>query len=178
MRQKKVLVVAAAAVVLAAGAGLMLSRHAGSAGPATAPRRAQVDDSQIEQRIAEAIRTANVNVRSLVVRKSGDIVVLRGTGDSRAAAAAAQAAKTLGITRVANLITAADPIDDEAIRRDAERTIAQTPALGGCRIAVSCENGVLRVSGTVQHELQKDAARQALRSVSGARSVQLELTKL
>ena len=43
---------------------------------------------------------------------------------------------------------------------------------------MSCERGVLRVTGTVQRELQKDAARSILRTVAGAREVQVDLSNL
>jgi osmotically-inducible protein OsmY len=173
---KKMWIAAAAVVAVAGTAGLMVSRHATSVSPAPAGQRAQVADDQVEQQIGDAIARANVKIRSLVVRKAGDIVVLRGTADPSSAMAAVQIAKSLGVTRVANLITPATAVDDEAIRRTAERTIASTPALDGCRIAVKCENGIVSVSGTVQRELQKDAARQVLRNVNGAKEVRVDLT--
>jgi osmotically-inducible protein OsmY len=178
MKRKTTLAAAALLVAAAAVATIMISRHSSTAVAPIQQQRAQVADAQLEQQIADAIRQANVSVRSLVVRKVGDIVVLRGTGDISAAQAAARIAKSLGVARVANLISPAAAVDDDAIRRDAERTIAQTRALDGCRIAVKCENGILSVSGTVQRELQKDAARQVLRSVSGAKEVRVDLTTL
>lgn len=178
--RKRAIIIAATVAAIVPGTLLMISRHhdAASVSPATTSQRAQVADGQMEQQITDAIRNGNVSVRSLMVRKVGDIVVLRGIGDSSAAQSAARIAKSLGVTRVANLITPAAAIDDDAIRRDAERTIAQTRALDGCRIAIKCENGILQVTGSVQRELQKDAARQVLRTVNGAKEVRVDLQTL
>jgi osmotically-inducible protein OsmY len=156
--------------------GAAVGHATDQASPAATPQLAQMDDVQVEQVVGDAIRRANVSVRSLIVRKAGDIVVLRGTGDSDASLAAVRIAKSLGVTRVASLITPAGAIDDDAIRRDVERSLARNRAFDGCRIFVKCENGVVSVSGTVQNEMQKDAARQALRSVSGAKEVRVTLT--
>ena len=48
----------------------------------------------------------------------------------------------------------------------------------GCMLKVSCLRGVIRVSGTIQNELQLDVARNVLRSVQGAQDVRVELTKM
>jgi osmotically-inducible protein OsmY len=86
--------------------------------------------------------------------------------------------KSLGATRVANLITPASPTNDDDLRRRAERQLAMEPGLHGTRLAVSCNDGVLVVSGTVQRELQKDLARNTLRTLRGAREVRIELASL
>jgi hypothetical protein len=82
------------------------------------------------------------------------------------------------VTRVANLITPPPAYDDEQIRREAERELALNGSLTGCVLRVSSDNGVLRVTGTIRHDLQRDAARNALRGVRSAREVQVHLTKL
>lgn len=125
--------------------------------------------------IERAIRASRVAVADLSVRSASGIVILRGTGDPDSAQRAVDVVKSLGVERVANLIRPSS-IDDEAIRRDAERKLAGSGALAGCVLRVDCQNGVVSVSGTVKHELQKDAARMALRNVRGAREVKLNLT--
>ncbi len=129
-----------------------------------------IDDNAI----AKAIRGSNLAVTDLSVRSIGGIVILRGSGDSASAEQAVSIVKSLGPTRVANLITPTT-VDDRAIQRNAERELAATNSLAGCMLRVHCENGVLSVTGTVQNELQKDVARNALRAVHGAREVKVDL---
>jgi osmotically-inducible protein OsmY len=144
--------------------------HAQLAGPQT-PALSDVQ-------IVRAIQDANLTVNQLYVRNVGGIVVLRGSADAAEAARAGEVVKSLGFARVANLIVPDAKFDDDNIRRDAERQLAQARQLDGCTLIVSCDKGVLRVSGTVHHELQKDAARSVLRSVRGAREVQVDLSKV
>jgi osmotically-inducible protein OsmY len=126
-----------------------------------------------EDMITKALQ--DVPISDLAVRSVGDIVILRGIGDTSSAQHAVAIVKSLGVTRVANLINTST-FDDEAIRRDAERELARSRSLDGCKLRVHCQKGVLTVTGTVQHELQKDAARNALRAVRGAREVRVDLT--
>jgi osmotically-inducible protein OsmY len=173
---KRLLSIAAAAIAVAAVA-VMYIRHTGEA-PGVAPMRAQLSAPQVsDDAIAAAIRQANVRIDGLVARNVGGIVVLRGAAEAAAAEKAVEAVKQLGFTRVANLIRPTS-FDDEGIRRNAERQLAQTRALDGCVLKVSCNRGVLSVSGTVQSELQADAARLVLRSVAGAHEVKVDLQKL
>jgi osmotically-inducible protein OsmY len=130
-----------------------------------------IDDQAIEK----ALRGNNVAVSDLSVRSVGGIVILRGNGDAASADQAVSIVKSMGPTRVANLITKTVNNDD-AIARDAERQLAATNSLEGCTLKVRCENGILSVTGTVQHELQKDAARNALRAVHGAKEVKVSLS--
>ena len=130
-----------------------------------------IDDQAIEK----AIRGNNVAVSDLSVRSVGGIVILRGNGDAVSAEQAVSIIKSMGPTRVANLITK-NVIADDAIRRDAERQLAATNSLSGCTLKVRCDNGILSVTGTVQNELQKDAARSALRGIRGAKVVRVDLS--
>ncbi len=125
--------------------------------------------------IERAIRSSKLAIDNLSVRSASGIVILRGTGDADSAQRAVDVVKSLGVERVANLIRP-DSIDDDAIRRDAERKLAGSGALTDCVLRVECQKGVLSVTGTVKNELQKDAARTALRNVRGAREVKLNLT--
>jgi osmotically-inducible protein OsmY len=117
---------------------------------------------------------SDVPISDLAVRSAGDIVILRGVADTKSAQRAVAIVKSLGVMRVANLINTS-AFDDEAIRRDAERELARSRSLDGCKLRVHCQKGILTVTGTVQHELQKDAARSALRAVRGAREVRVDL---
>jgi len=155
------------------------NRHAADRPIANRPQRAEVlAPAPSDDTIAKAIADAKVPVRSLQVGSAGGVVVLRGNGTADAAAKAGAIANSLGALRVANLITPAKSSDDENIRRAAERQLGYARGLTGCTLIVSCSNGVVHVKGTVQNELQKDAARDALRGLDGAREVQIELTKI
>lgn len=130
-----------------------------------------IDDQAIEK----ALRGNNVAVSDLSVHSVGGIVILRGNGDPASADQAVAIVKSMGPLRIANLITK-NVNNDDAIARDAERQLAATNSLEGCTLKVRCENGILSVTGTVQHELQKDAARNALRAVRGAKEVRVDLS--
>jgi osmotically-inducible protein OsmY len=108
----------------------------------------------------------------------GGIVVLRGrAADQTAASQAATLAQGLGYMRVANLIQIAKPIDDEAIERFAERKLGMTRSLEGCQFQIDSDNGVVKLNGTVQYELQKDVAIELVRGINGVKSVQASLKK-
>ena len=162
----------AAAVIVAAAVVFFVSSHRQMA-VGTAPHvRADLLDGTIEN----AIRDAKVEIGDLTVRNAGGVVILRGIADVESAQRAVAIVKSLGIGRVANLIQPAAKIDDDVMRREAERQLASTNALDGCELHVGCEKGVITVTGTVQHDLQRDAARAALRRVPGVREVRVDLT--
>jgi osmotically-inducible protein OsmY len=180
MRTKAIAALAAVAVVSGAGV-VMMSRHSGAvdgAKPVQANAFAPASPAVSDAAATRAILDAGVPVDKLIVRSSGDIVVLRGVGDAAAAERAVAVVQGLGATRVANLITPPPPSNDDELRREAERQLASMPGLHGTRLAVSCKDGVVVVSGKVQHELQKDLARDTLRTLRGAREVRIELAAL
>ncbi|HEX7155247.1 MAG TPA: BON domain-containing protein [Thermoanaerobaculia bacterium] len=118
------------------------------------------------------------NIDRLQVFEIGGIVVIRGrTNDRAQAIEAARIAQTMGYARVANLVQTIEPPDDLAIARRAERELTIHRSLDGCRFSVSSEGGVLSVAGLVQHELQKDVARQVLRSIDGVRELRTDLQR-
>jgi hypothetical protein len=119
-----------------------------------------------------AIRDAKLNISNLAVRNVGGIVILRGESDRETAIRAEKAVHDAGFARVANLIQPQASIDDEAIRRNAERQLAQARSLDGCRFAVTCERGVLKVNATIQSDLQEDATRLVLKQIQGVKNVQ------
>jgi osmotically-inducible protein OsmY len=179
-RQKWTISLAAALVLAAGAATLMYNRHEDkrATGAATTADMGVTDRVRpTDEAIATAIRNANVGIDRLSVRTAGDIVILRGNADTATAEAAVAVARNLGATRVANLIAPATPFNDDAIRRDAERQLSMNRSLDGAKIRVTCSEGVLRVDGTVQHELQIDVARSIARSVRGTRQVQVGLVR-
>lgn len=164
------------ATVPAAPAAVPASAAPGRAVIAPQTKRTHADASQLtEDQIARAIEHSKARVAGLSVRIAGDIVVLKGSGAAEDAQTATTAVTSLGVRRVANLITPVPAVDDNAIRRNAERQLATSGALEGSRVHVSCSNGVVRLSGVVRSELQKDAAAAIVRRVPGATNVQLDL---
>jgi ribosomal protein L7/L12 len=119
-----------------------------------------------------AIREAKLNISNLAVRNVGGIIILRGESDRETAIRAERVVHDAGFPRVANLIQQQAAIDDEAIRRNAERQLAQVRSLDGCRFAVTCERGVLKVNATIQSDLQEDATRLVLKQIQGVKNVQ------
>jgi osmotically-inducible protein OsmY len=120
---------------------------------------------------------ASINVNGLRAVEVGGIVVLRGqTENARTAASAAELARSLGYTRVANLIRVTLPPDDEKIERTAERQLA-TRTLDGCQFQLDSNHGVLQVSGKVMYELQKDVVVSLLRNIDGVREVRSSLER-
>ena len=177
-KQKRWTAVVAAVAAVAAVASMAIRHNQTSVGAVKTADMGTAAPVVTDEAVYRALTDANVAVDRLVVRSAGGIVILRGNADAETAEKAVSVVKNLGAQRVANLITPAKVVDDEAIRRDAERILAGSGSLAGSVLRVSCENGVLRVTGTVQHELQKDAARSALRSVRGAQRVQIDLSKV
>ena len=105
------------------------------------------------------------------------VLILRGrVTDPGVAAAIGFHARSLGYLRVANLIQTVDH-DDEQLVRNAERALTTHRALDGCQFRVASTNGVVRVGGSVRHELQKDVALQVLRTIDGIQRVEFNLTR-
>lgn len=174
-KNQKVTATVAAALAFGVVVVTMWTRHVSPPATIHSHTRASALEAIDDQAIEKAIRVNNPGVSDLSVRSVGGIVILRGNGDAASADQAVSTVKSFGPTRVANLITKT-VIDDEAIRRDAERELAATNSLSGCTLKVQCQKGVLSVTGTVQHELQKDAARSALKAVRGAKEVKVDLS--
>jgi hyperosmotically inducible protein len=108
----------------------------------------------------------------------GGIVILRGhASDTASAEQAALVAQSLGYKRVANLIQIDAVPDDARIARDAERGLALQRGLDGTQIVVVSSHGVVRLSGTVSNELQKDMAVHVVRNIDGVRAVQMSLKR-
>ena len=127
--------------------------------------------------LTDTFRGAGAAVDRLQVYEIAGIVIIRGKAADKAEAEMLnQYASTLGYTRVANLIQIVKH-EDALIARKAERELSVHRALDGCQFRVSSEKGVVKVSGTVAHELQKDVAAAVLRSIDGVQSVEMALNK-
>jgi osmotically-inducible protein OsmY len=128
--------------------------------------------------ITASFAQAGLAIEGFRAIEVGGIVVLRGrTADLVSAEKAVTVAKSLGHTRVANLIQVVEPADDDAIERLAERRLGMSRGLDGCHIQIDSDNGVVKLNGTVRYELQKDVAIQLIRNIDGVKSVQSALKK-
>jgi osmotically-inducible protein OsmY len=117
-------------------------------------------------------------IDDMLVVEVGGIVVIRGRVVAQAEAeTASRVARELGYTRVANLVRVVEPIDDKRIERMAERELMIHRSLDGCTISVDSEGGVVRLVGSVRHELQKDVAISLIRNIDGVRAVRSELNR-
>ena len=128
--------------------------------------------------IVAALGHAEPALRGADVKVVSGIVIVRGETDDAASPARVTASiQNLGYSRVANLIHVTALVNDEEIRRAAERQIAQNRSLDGCRFAISCDQGILTVSATVQSEAQEEVTRSVLKSVTGVREVRADFAR-
>lgn len=120
---------------------------------------------------------AGATVDRLSVHELAGIVIIRGrTNEKAKAEEIGRLAQSLGYARVANLIQITEN-RDEQIARQAEVELSVHRALDGCRFRVTSEEGVVKVAGSVKHELQKDVAMQILRTIDGVQEVQVNLSR-
>ena len=127
--------------------------------------------------LTNTFRGSGAAVDRLQVYEIAGIVIIRGRAADKAEAEILNKyAETLGYGRVANLIQIVKH-EDELIARRAERELSVHRALDGCQFRVSAKKGVVTVSGSVAHELQKDVALAVLRSIDGVQSVEVSLDK-
>ena len=148
---------------------IALSATVATAGNASAPQTKE---------LTQAFRDAGVTLPDLHVFEVGGIVLIRGAADDEASAeAVGLVARELGYERVANLIRIIETPDDDTIRRQAEVQLSVHRSLDGCKFTVESKQGVLMVGGQVRHELQKDVARQLLRTIDGVRQVKVDLAR-
>ena len=120
---------------------------------------------------------AGASIDRLQVYEIAGIVIIRGrAADKVQAEEVGKLAQGLGYARVANLVQVVENRDVE-IARAAERELTVNRSLDGCRFEVTSEDGIIHVAGEVKHELQKDVAMQVLRSIDGAKSVEMTLKR-
>ena len=139
--------------------------------PAALAATAQTND------ITGQFRASGASVDRLQVFEVSGVVIIRGrVTDRQQAEILSRHAASLGYARVANLVQTIEHHDAE-MTRAAERELTMHRSLDGCRFTVSAEKGVIRVAGSVTHELQKDVASQVLRSIDGVKSVEMNLSR-
>ncbi len=118
-----------------------------------------------------------ITIDRLLVVQINDIVLIRGrTSDSAMAAEAGRFAVRRGYSRVANLIEIVPAIGDPGIETLARRRLEMALELAGCTFQIDSRAGILRLSGQVTHEIQKDFAIQMMARIDGVREVQSLLT--
>jgi osmotically-inducible protein OsmY len=180
MTRKTGLIASISAFVLVAAAIGMLLRH--SSDPLTGgSSRASSLETPLpgNDTMLTAIQDAKLPIENLQVRSSDGIVIVRGkTSDEAAREQATTVLRQIGVTRVANMIRVDAGRPDEEIARAAERKLVASPDLNGCRFAVRCDRGVLRVSGSIAAEHQRELAARTVRNIDGVREVQTDLKKL
>lgn len=121
--------------------------------------------------------TAGASIDRLQVYEIAGIVIIRGRAvDKAQAEEVGRVAQSLGYERVANLVQIVENRDAE-LARAAEVELSVNRSLDGCKFRVTSDDGVIRVAGEVKHELQKDVAMQVLRSIDGARAVEVTLNR-
>jgi osmotically-inducible protein OsmY len=120
---------------------------------------------------------AGIRIDHLLVYTLSGIVVLRGsTSDQSKSLQALHFARKLGYKRIANLIQITSPPDDAAIIRSAERQLDQERALGGCRFHIECKLGVVRLTGRIHRDMQRDIAVNTVRRIDGVKEVRPTFT--
>lgn len=129
--------------------------------------------------VASALASEGINVSRLKVIETEGITIIRGqVSRVEHASRISELVQALGYQRVANLVNVVTLPDDEAIVLNAERELALTRSLEGCRLIIASRDGLVTVRGTVQFELQKDLAVQVIRRISGVRSVTTALDQV
>jgi osmotically-inducible protein OsmY len=121
-----------------------------------------------------------VAIENLQVSQISDIVLIRGiTNDRTKAVEASRIATSLGYRRVANLIVIVDDASADAeIVYTGQRRLELEPALGGCRFRVDSSRGVVRLTGSVQRDVQAELALRILSKVDGVREIHPNLQRL
>lgn len=126
--------------------------------------------------VQAALIEEGIQVSRLQVIETEGITIIRGqVSQAEHAARIGEIVGGLGYQRVANLVNVVALPDDEAIVLNAERELAMTRSLEGCRLVIASRNGVVTVRGTVQSDLQKDLASQVIRRIAGVKSVNATL---
>lgn len=175
--------VVAAAALVAVSVLVMSTRHTEntariSGTNQTAAVLASATTVPSSERLTSAIQSEGLLVNNLLVREMDGILLIRGRAADRATIArVGQLANELGHPRVANLVVYTPGIADAEIERNAERELAEARSLEGCKLSVSSKAGVLVVSGTVQRDLQREAAASLLRNLPGVREVRTDIAR-
>jgi len=129
--------------------------------------------------LTAVFRSAGVDITDLQVYQISGIVLIRGISADRGKVENARTvALSLGYQRVANLIELTAPANDVDIVRFAEGKLGRQRTLDGCKFHIVSLNGIVRIGGSVDRELQKDVAVEVLRKVDGVKEVHSTLKVL
>lgn len=126
------------------------------------------------QTIRAGLTNSGLYVTNLSVTDVDGIVIIRGrVSDAETFRAVTRYVRSLGHTRVANLLRVTPFPDDRVIERAAERQLGLSRSLEGCKLVVNSDSGVVILQGTVQNDLQRDVAIDIVRKIEGVRDVQV-----
>jgi osmotically-inducible protein OsmY len=180
MTRKTAYIASISAFILFAASVTMLMRHSGD--PLTSGKsRASALEAPLpgNDTLLTALQDAKLPIDGLQVRSAEGIVIVRGrTTDESAREQATNVLRQIGVNRVANMIKIDAQLPDDEIARTAERRLVASPDLNGCRFAVRCERGILRVSGSIVADHQRDLAARAVQNINGVREVHTDLKKM
>lgn len=130
--------------------------------------------------VSAAFIQAGAVIEDLTAVQISGIVVIRGkTNDENKARDVSRIANELGFQRVANLIAVRDDVaEDAAIVYTGQRRLELEPALAGCRFRVDSTLGIIRLTGSVQRDVQSDLAVHILSKIAGVKEVRSDLGRL
>lgn len=135
-------------------------------------------DREMERDVIEELQwEPRVREKGIGVKVSNGVVMLRGSvptfADKWAAEQAAERVK--GVRGVAQELEVQLPSgieqSDANLVRSAANLLEWNAHVPKDKVKVSAERGTLTLTGTVEHEYQREAAQQAVRNLSGLRGV-------
>lgn len=136
-------------------------------------------DEAIEQAIHEAAKhEPRVRGFRLEPESTAGMVLLRGTVDNLEARHAAEqiARTTAGVVAVKNYIkVSAKPVETAALSDEVHRALARNPITERHALQLTADQGVLTLSGSVDHYFEKVEAQNVAESVRGVVEVQNQL---
>lgn len=149
----------------------------------TQPTSVQLEDSEIEAKIASKIAAdPELNPFEIDVVVNEGVVRLYGTVDDEgdAAAAARLARATEGVTRVVNEITYGEDrvsgeIDDATILTAVKTKLTGDPQVNPLNVEVDVQDGVVYLNGRVEQAADKAEAERLAESVDGVVRVENNL---
>ncbi|RMH04301.1 MAG: BON domain-containing protein [Nitrospirae bacterium] len=136
----------------------------------------RVDDDQLLSAIKQRLQMdTRINADRIVVRVKNGHVTLSGVVDTiteKALAEGLVANSIVGVRSVVNNITVRPAVvEDDAIQKQVEDNLHNTPSLYGQTVSVSVRDGIVKLEGIVESPLQRRAAETAARTVKGVKSI-------
>lgn len=136
----------------------------------------RVDDDQLVSAIKTRLKMdPRIHADRIVVRAKNGHVILSGVVDTvteKVWAEGLVANSIVGVKSVTNNIEVRPAvIQDDAIKKQVEEMLENTPALYGKHITVSVKDGVVKLEGKVGSILQRRAAEEVARLAKGVKAV-------